>query len=90
MDDLLCEQRSIQVDELVVVDQKKNDVGLLDRGLSLGEGYVLASFQLCRKLFDVRFDRENRRFRKLLSKTIDDMTSRALTQVINVWFERQS
>ena len=56
MNDLLREQRSIQVDELIVVDEEENDVGLLDRSFGLGQGHVVTGLQLSRKLFDVRLD----------------------------------
>src|SRR5699024_8892759 len=44
----------------------------------------------CRKLVDVRLDGENRRFRQLFGKTVDDLASWALTQVIDIRLERQS
>src|SRR5699024_4579748 len=43
-----------------------------------------------RKLFDVRFDSENRRFGKLFGKTIDDLASWAFAQIVDVRLERQS
>src|SRR5699024_6124725 len=73
-----------------VVDEQENNVGLLDRGLGFGEGYVLPRFQFGWKLFDVRLDRENCRFRKLFSQSIDDLSSRAFAQIVDIRLEGQS
>ena len=87
---LLGEQGAVQIDKLVVIDEKENDICLFNRGLGICQCHVFARFQLGRKLFDIRLDGEDGRFRKLIGEAIDDLPGRAFPQVVDVRFERQT
>lgn len=90
MDDLLCEQSSVDAGELVVVNEQQHDIGSANGFVHFGESDVIALLEFGGQAVDVRLDRHDVRVRKFVGELPDDLPCRALAQVVDVRLECQA
>src|SRR5699024_8315627 len=90
IDDLLGQQGLVETRELGMVDQHEDDVGRAHSLVQLGEGDIVPIFELVGQFADVGFDGHDARLGEFLCELTDYLASRALTQVIDIRFERQA